>query len=209
MERGAYLPPETGVDRSAAAENAAGHLIGVLASDASRVMPDLVAEARHVEPSEVGPDQPIRLHGAAPATSGWWAFLDQENAVASRAEPVCHGDTTSTAADNDVLVGLGCRTGRDRGARSLGRAWRRGGGRGSFTSGSRSGLGSGGGFRRRSWLSSGSGSGRSISFGGGVGGTAAGTTGSGSGSGRGRRSCAGSGRRCPGVVAAGLGNRLS
>jgi hypothetical protein len=66
-------------------------------------MPDLIAQPRHVKPGQVGPDQPVRLHGPAPATRGRRPLLDQQHAVSGLAEPVCDDDPTCATTDNHII----------------------------------------------------------------------------------------------------------
>src|SRR5690606_37646960 len=88
---GLGAPPETGVDGRATAKEAASHLVGVAASNAGRINPDLVAEAGDVEAGEIGALEPLGLPLASPLAGRDGALLDQQDAVASLAEPIGKG----------------------------------------------------------------------------------------------------------------------
>lgn len=102
-----YLPPQTSIDGSSAAQDAASHLVGVGAGDAGTVNPDLVAQTGNVESGQVGALEPLGLHDAAPATRRRGSLLDEEDVETSLAELVCNGNATSAGTNHDVVVGLG------------------------------------------------------------------------------------------------------
>src|SRR3569833_571225 len=82
------------------------HLVGIGAGDTNGVVPDLVAQARAVEPGEVGPLEPLGLPGATPSAGGRGSLLDEEDRLSSLGQAVGHGDAGGTRTDDDVVIRL-------------------------------------------------------------------------------------------------------
>ncbi len=90
-----WLPPQTRVDGGASAKDTTRHLVDIRARHAGGIGPDLVAQAWHIESGEVRALQPVRFHDTTPDAGRRWAFLDQQNAMPSLAQPIRERDAAS------------------------------------------------------------------------------------------------------------------
>ena len=99
------MPPKTSVDCSAAAENATWHNTDIGASNAGRVVPDLIIETGDIKSCQAGSLKPRRLHSSAPLPCRCRTSLDQDHALASLRKLVGYWNAASSTSYNDVIIG--------------------------------------------------------------------------------------------------------